>query len=52
MAKKKQKKKENNSGFKYPIEIKGIIFIVIAIIGFWDLKQIFLERLSKDLQCF
>ena len=51
MAKKKQKKKENNSGFKYPIEIKGIVFIVIAIIGFLG-KQIFLERLLKDLQCF
>ena len=35
MAKKKQKKKENNSGFKYPIEIKGIVFIVIAIIAFY-----------------
>lgn len=34
MAKKKQKKNQNKSGFKYPIEIKGIIFIVISIIVF------------------
>ena len=38
MAKKKQKKNQNKSGFKYPIEIKGIIFIVIAIIGFLGFK--------------
>ena len=38
MAKKKHRKSNDSSGFKYPIEIKGILFIVIAIIGFLGYK--------------
>ncbi len=38
MAKKKQKKNQNKSGLKYPIEIKGIILIVIANIGIIGIK--------------
>jgi S-DNA-T family DNA segregation ATPase FtsK/SpoIIIE len=52
MAKKKQKKKENNSGFKYPIEIKGIIFIVIAIIGFLGFKANILGTIIKGFAMF
>lgn len=52
MAKKKQKKKENNSGFKYPIEIKGIVFIVIAIIGFLGFKANILGTIIKGFAMF
>ena len=52
MAKKKQKKKENNSGFKYPIEIKGIVFIVIAIIGFLGFKANVLGTIIKGFAMF
>lgn len=52
MAKKKQKKKENNSGFKYPIEIKGIVFIVIAIIGFLGFKANILGTITKGFAMF
>lgn len=52
MAKKKQKKKENNSGFKYPIEIKGIVFIVIAIIGILGFKANILGTIIKGFAMF
>ncbi len=52
MAKKKQKKKENNSGFKYPIEIKGIVFIVVAIIGFLGFKANILGTIIKGFAMF
>lgn len=52
MAKKKQKKKENNSGFKYPIEIKGIVFTVIAIIGFLGFKANILGTIIKGFAMF
>ncbi len=52
MAKKKQKKETNNSGFKYPIEIKGIIFIVIAIIGFLGFKANVLGTIIKGFAMF
>ena len=52
MAKKKQKKNQNKSGFKYPIEIKGIIFIVIAIIGFLGFKANILGTIIKGFAMF
>lgn len=52
MAKKKQKKETNNSGFKYPIEIKGIIFIVIAIIGFLGFRANILGAIIKGFTMF
>ena len=51
MAKKKQKK-EVKSGFKYPIEIKGIIFIVIAIIGILGFKANILGTIFKGFAMF
>lgn len=52
MAKKKQKKNQNKSGFKYPIEIKGIIFIVISIIGFLGFKANILGTIIKGFAMF
>ncbi len=52
MAKKKQKKETNNSGFKYPIEIKGIVFIVIAIIGFLGFRANILGTIIKGFAMF
>ena len=52
MAKKKQKKETNKSGFKYPIEIKGIIFIVIAIIGFLGFRANVLGTIIKGFAMF
>ena len=52
MAKKKQKKETNNSGFKYPIEVKGIIYIVIAIIGFLGFKANILGTIIKGFAMF
>lgn len=51
MAKKKQKK-EVKSGFKYPIEIKGIIFIVVAIIGILGFKANILGTIFKGFAMF
>ncbi|MBP3635800.1 MAG: DUF87 domain-containing protein [Bacilli bacterium] len=52
MAKKKSKKKQDNSGFKYPIEVKGIVFIVIAIIGFLGFKANVLGTIIKGFAMF
>lgn len=52
MAKKKQKKNQNKSGFKYPIEIKGIVFIVISIIGFLGFKANILGTIIKGFAMF
>ena len=52
MAKKKQKRREESSGFKYPIEIKGIIFIVISIIGFLGFKANILGTIIKGFSMF
>ena len=52
MAKNKQKKKNDDSGFKYPIEIKGIIYIVVAIIGFLGYKANVLGKIIKGFSMF
>lgn len=52
MAKKKQKKDNKKSGFKYPIEIKGIIFIVVSIIGILGFKANILGTIFKGFAMF
>ena len=52
MAKKKHKKSSDTKGFKYPIEIKGIIFVVIAIIGFLGFKANILGKIIKGFAMF
>lgn len=52
MAKKKQKKDNKSSGFKYPIEIKGIILIVISIIGMLGYKANILGTIFKGFAMF
>ena len=52
MAKRKTRKKSENTGFKYPIEIKGIIFIVIAVIGFLGYKANILGSIIKGFSMF
>lgn len=52
MAKKKEKKETKSSGFKYPIEIKGIIFILIAVIGILGYKANILGTLFKGFAMF
>ena len=52
MAKRKTRRKQDNSGFKYPIEIKGIAFIVIAIIGFLGYKANILGSIIKGFAMF
>ena len=47
MAKRKRRRNNDSSGFKYPIEIKGIIFIVIAVIGFLGYKANILGKIIK-----
>ncbi len=52
MAKKKQKKDNKNSSFKYPIEIKGIILIVISVIGVLGYKANILGTIFKGFSMF
>ena len=52
MAKKKHRKNNDTTGFKYPIEIKGIIFIVIAVIGFLGFKANILGKIIKGFAMF
>lgn len=52
MSKKKEKKETKQSGFKYPIEIKGIIFILIAVIGILGYKANILGTLFKGFAMF
>ena len=52
MAKRKTRKKTENTGFKYPIEIKGIVFIVIAVIGFLGYKANILGSIIKGFSMF
>ena len=52
MAKRKHKRSNDNSGFKYPIEIKGIIFIVISVIGFLGYKANILGKIIKGFSMF
>ena len=52
MAKKKQRRKKDDNGFKYPIEIKGIIFIVISVIGFLGFKANILGKIIKGFSMF
>lgn len=51
MAKRK-KRKQVNKGFKYPIELKGIFFILIGIIGFLGYKANILGTLFKGFAMF
>ena len=52
MAKRKRRRSNESSGFKYPIEIKGILFIVIAIIGFLGYKANLLGSVIKGFSMF
>ena len=52
MAKRKQKRNKETTGFKYPIEIKGIIFIVIAVIGFLGFRANILGKIIKGFSMF
>lgn len=52
MAKKKEKREVKSSGIKYPIEIKGIIFILIAIIGILGYKANILGTIFKGFSMF
>ena len=52
MAKRKKRRNDDSSGFKYPIEIKGIIFIVIAVIGFLGYKANILGQIIKGFTMF
>ena len=52
MAKKKHRKSSETKGFKYPIEIKGIIFVVLAIIGFLGFKANILGKIIKGFAMF
>ena len=52
MAKRKKRRSDDSSGFKYPIEIKGIIFIVIAVIGFLGYKANILGQIIKGFTMF
>ena len=51
MAKRKRRRQED-TGFRYPIEIKGIIFIVIAVIGFLGYKANILGTVVKGFCMF
>ena len=52
MAKRKRRRSNESTGFKYPIEIKGILFIVIAIIGFLGYKANVLGSVIKGFSMF
>ena len=52
MAKRKRRKRNDESGFKYPIEIKGIIFIVIAVIGFLGFRANIIGTIIKGFARF
>lgn len=52
MAKKKQKRDNKSSGFKYPIELKGILFIVVAIIGILGFNANILGTIFKGFAMF
>ena len=52
MAKKKEKREVKSSGIKYPIEIKGIIFILIAVIGILGYKANILGTVFKGFAMF
>ena len=52
MAKRKRRRKTEDTGFRYPIEIKGIIFIVIAVIGFLGYKANILGKIIKGFAMF
>ena len=51
MAKRK-KRKQTNKTFKYPVELKGILFILIGIIGFLGYKANILGTLFKGFAMF
>ena len=52
MAKKKTRKQVEKKGFKYPIELKGILFILIGIIGFLGFKANILGTIFKGFAMF
>ena len=52
MAKKKSRKQTPKKGVKYPVELKGIIFILIGIIGFLGFKANILGTVFKGFAMF
>ena len=52
MAKKKTRREPEKKGVKYPIEIKGIIYVLIGIIGFLGFKANLLGKVFKGFAMF
>ena len=52
MAKRKKRRHNDDTGFKYPIEIKGIIYIVIAVIGFLGFRANIIGTIIKGFARF
>ena len=52
MAKRKKRRRSEDTGFKYPIEIKGIIYIVIAVIGFLGFRANIIGTIIKGFARF
>lgn len=52
MAKKKKMKHNDKKGVKYPIEIKGILFVLIGVIGFLGFNANLLGTVFKGFAMF
>ena len=52
MAKKKSRTTKKKQGIKYPIEIQGILYIVIGVIGFLGYKANILGTVFKGFAMF
>ena len=52
MAKRKRRKNKEKNGFKYPIEIRGILFILFGVIGFLGYKANILGTVFKGFAMF
>ena len=52
MAKKKNMKQNQKKGVKYPIELKGILFILIGVIGFLGFNANILGTIFKGFAMF
>ena len=52
MAKRKKRKNKEKNGFKYPIEIRGILFILFGVIGFLGYKANILGTVFKGFAMF
>ena len=48
----KKKKRSNDSSKKFPIEIKGILYIIAGVIGFLGFKANILGTLFKGFAMF